>query len=185
MVCFFRRTLLQDILYDLQANKVKYTRDNYAKRKTSFWFISMINPMFGLVVSYRVYHKLYTSKNFLLKRIGVYLYYSACRRFSCDIHPASVIGAPLKIGHCSDIVVGPNVVIGSNCYILNGVSLGNKHVGGDNKMPTIEENVIIGTGSKILGDVRVGKNSTIGALTLVTNDVSAGKTVVGIPSRDI
>lgn len=182
---FLGRSFLQDIICDLQVHKVKYNRNLDPNRKVFFSIFSMINPMFGLVVSYRVYNNLYFSENVLLKKIGVYLYYCACKRFSCDIHPASSIGVPFKVGHCSDIVIGPNVIIGSNCYILNGVSIGNKYVGGENRMPIIEDNVIIGTGSKVLGGVKVGKNCTIGALTLVSSDVSEGKTVVGIPFREV
>lgn len=181
----FGTDLLKDINLDLQLHKVKYDRNFTPKQKMFFWFIAMINPAFGLIASYRVYHRLYNSKNKLLRKLGVYIYYTASKRFSCDIHPASLIGVPFKVGHSSDIVIGPRVVIGSNCYMFNGVSLGNKHVGSENRMPVIGDNVIIGTGSKILGGIKVSSNCTIGALTLVSTDVSKGKTVVGIPCREI
>jgi serine O-acetyltransferase len=92
-----------------------------------------------------------------------------------DVH----IGPGLHIPN-SDIIIAPHVRIGSNCAILNGVSIGNLH-SRRRGIPTIGDNVFIGTGAKILGPVTVGDNVTIGALSLVNRDIPSNSVAYGIP----
>lgn len=183
--CVFGREFMQNLKFDLDAHKAKYSKSGDIKRNSKSLFISMLNPVFELVVSYRVYSRLFKSKSVILRKLSLLIYSIAYRRFGCDIHPAATIGVPVKIGHCSDIVIGPLVVIGKNCYIFNGVTIGNKYVGEKNGMPTVGNNVILGTNSKILGDIAIESDATIGALTLVIKNVRSGCTMVGIPGREI
>lgn len=170
---------------DLAANKSKYNREStYPAQRVSVLF-SLINPSFAVVFSYRVYSGMYKSERYLVRKLSIIIYYFSCRRYSCDIHPEAEIGVPFKIGHCSDIVVGPMAVVGSNCYFFNGITIGNKYVGEKDEMPKVGNNVIIGTGSKILGRVSVGSNSIVGASTLVINSIPSGCTIVGVPGRVI
>ena len=176
-----RGELLSSIRKDLYTHKEKYKRDGSYKHYSGSILMAAINPAFGLILSYRVYNYLYKSSNPVIRKLGILIYYIASRRYSCDIHPASTIGSPLKIGHASDIIVGPLVEVGQNCYIFNGVSIGNKYVGEKDAMPKVGDNAILGTGSKILGPCILGDSTTVGALTLVIQSVSAGHTVTGVP----
>jgi serine O-acetyltransferase len=176
-------TLLEIIKIDLHAHKNEYSINRNHKKSTSSITLALINPSFALVFWYRIYNYLYSSNITFVKRLGILLYYICYRKFGCDIHPASTIGVPFKVGHCSDIVIGPNVILGHNCYIFNGVTLGNKHLGGDNSMPKVGNDVILSTGSKILGGVIIETGAVIGALSVVLTDVPPFSTVVGIPGK--
>ena len=97
--------------------------------------------------------------------------------------PHSMIGPGLAIVHYGTIVISSGCQIGSNCRIHAGVNIGAN--GGESKAATIGDNVYIGPGAKIVGDVVVGNRSVIGANAVVTKDVPAGVTVGGIPARII
>ena len=175
--------LINNIRVDLASHKRRYNKEKDYEKSNSSIILALINPCFAIVFYYRLYSYLYKSQSKLVRNISIVLYYLISRWYGCDIHPAAHIGVPLKIGHCSDIVIGPLAEIGENCYIFNGVTIGNKHVGEIGDMPVIGGNVIIGTGSKILGGCHIGSYSTIGALTLVIKDIPENSTVVGIPGR--
>lgn len=97
--------------------------------------------------------------------------------------PHSIIGPGLAIAHYGTIVISSGCQIGSNCRIHAGVNIGAN--GGKSKAATIGDNVYIGPGAKIVGDVVIGNRSVIGANAVVTKDVPAGVTVGGIPARII
>ena len=102
------------------------------------------------------------------------------RHLGFSIHPNS-IGPGLSIPHAGTIVVTGNAVIGDNCRIHTCVNIGN-HRG---KAPRIGNNVYIGPGAKIFGDITVGDNAVIGANAVVNKDVPPGVTVGGVPARII
>jgi len=185
IIFFYDRSVLKLTKIDLAAHKSKFNKESSYSIVQGKFFSSLINPAFGLVFSYRVYSAMYRSDNYLVRKFSVIIYYLSCKYYSCDIHPAAVIGVPFKIGHCSDIVVGPLAVVGKNCYLFNGVSIGNKYVGEKDEMPSIGDNVIVGTGSKILGPINIGSSSTVGALTLVLESIPNDCTVAGVPGRVI
>jgi serine O-acetyltransferase len=98
--------------------------------------------------------------------------------------PASTnVGPGLFIGHPGDIVVHPRSVIGRNCNISQGVTLGQANRGKRQGYPTVGDNVYIGPGAKLVGAVRVGNNVAIGANCVVTRDVPDNAVVVGIPGK--
>ena len=100
-----------------------------------------------------------------------------------EIHPAAQIGKGLFIDHGCAVVIGETTVIGENCTIYQGVTLGGtgKHIG--KRHPTIGNNVMIGAGAKVLGPVTVGDNSKIAAGAVVLKDIPENSTAVGIPAR--
>ena len=102
-----------------------------------------------------------------------------------EIHPAVKIGKNLFIDHGMGIVIGETTVIGDNVSIYQGVTLGGTKWEKKKRHPTISDNVIIGAGAKILGPILIGKNSKIGANSVVTKNVSSNVTVIGIPARVI
>jgi len=103
-----------------------------------------------------------------------------------DIHPAAQIGKNFVIDHGSGVVIGETVVIGRNVLIYHQVTLGG--TGNDSSVkrhPTICDCVMIATGAKILGDIKIGVMAKIGANAVVLTDVPPGATAVGMPARII
>ena len=101
-----------------------------------------------------------------------------------EIHPGATIGGGLFIDHGSGVVIGETAVIGNNCTLYHGVTLGGTgKEKGVRRHPVIGDNVLVGAGAKILGAIRVGNNSLIGANAVLLCDVPDGATVVGVPGR--
>jgi serine O-acetyltransferase len=102
-----------------------------------------------------------------------------------EIHPQAQIGKNLFIDHATGVVIGQTAVIGDNCTIYQNVTLGGKGnaVAGEKRHPTIGDNVVIGAGAQILGDILIGNGARIGANAVVTGDVAEGVTMVGNPAR--
>lgn len=104
--------------------------------------------------------------------------------FSCDIPYKANIGKKTSFPHDGlGIVIHPNTVIGENCRILHGVTIGGRS--GHTKVPVIGNNVILGVGSTIIGPIHVGNNSIIGAGSVVTKDVPDNSIVAGVPATVI
>ena len=102
-----------------------------------------------------------------------------------EIHPAVKIGKNLFIDHGMGIVIGETTIIGDNVSIYQGVTLGGTKWEKKKRHPTINDNVVIGAGAKVLGPILVGKNSKIGANSVVTKNVPSNSTVIGIPAHVI
>ncbi len=100
-----------------------------------------------------------------------------------EIHPGASIGEGLFIDHGMGVVIGETSVVGDNVTLYQGVTLGGTGKEKGKRHPNIENNVVIGTGAKILGNITVGENSYIGANAVVLKDVPANSTVVGVPGR--
>ena len=104
--------------------------------------------------------------------------------FSCDIPYRTIIGSGTTFPHDAlGIVIHQDVLIGNNCKILHGVTLGGR--GGRVGLPTIGNNVVVGCHAQVLGPVKIGDNAIIGAGSIVIKDVPANCTVVGNPARII
>lgn len=104
-----------------------------------------------------------------------------------EIHPGASIGKNLFIDHGMGVVIGETAIIGDDCTIYHGVTLGGKGQGPKcgKRHPTIGNKVMIGSGAQVLGPITLGDGSSVGANSVVTKDVSAGVTVVGIPARPV
>lgn len=100
-----------------------------------------------------------------------------------DIHPGAQIGEGLFIDHATGVVIGETTIIGNNCTIFQGATLGGTGKDTGKRHPTLMNNVMISAGAKVLGPVTVGSNCKIGAGAVVLNSVPDGCTVVGIPGR--
>jgi len=100
-----------------------------------------------------------------------------------EIHPAAEIGPGLFIDHGMGVVIGETAVLGKNVTLFQGVTLGGTGKERGKRHPNIGDNVVIGTGAKILGNIMIGANSYIGANAVVLKDVPANSTVVGVPGR--
>lgn len=102
-----------------------------------------------------------------------------------EIHPGATIGPRFFIDHGTGVVIGETAVIGADVTIYHGVTLGGVRSQKGKRHPTVENNVVIGAGAKVLGDIHIGESSRIGANAVVIKDVAPEKVVVGIPGRAI
>ncbi|MDO5088945.1 MAG: serine O-acetyltransferase EpsC [Leptotrichiaceae bacterium] len=145
-------------------------------------FEALLYPSLHAVIYHKIANFLYKRKIFLLARM-----ISQFSRFitGIEIHPGATLGKKIFFDHGMGIVIGETAVIGDNCIIFHGVTLGGVNSDKVKRHPTIEKNVIIGTGAKILGNITVGENSKIGANAVVLKDVPSNSVAVGIPAKII
>jgi serine O-acetyltransferase len=129
---------------------------------------------------YRINHWLWNRGFFLLGR-----WLSQCARFltGIEVHPGARIGRRLFIDHGMGVVIGETTIIGDDVTMYQGVTLGGTGKEHGKRHPTIGDNVVIGGGAKILGNVTVGKNCRIGAGSVVLRNVPDDSTVVGVPGH--
>ena len=137
-------------------------------------------PGLHALLIYRVAHALHVSGNRYLARL---LSQTARSLTGIEIHPGAEIGKCLFIDHGSAVVIGETTIIGDNCTIYQGVTLGGTGKDVGKRHPTIGSNVMIGAGAKVLGPITVGDNSKIAAGAVVIKDVPPNSTAVGIPAR--
>lgn len=102
-----------------------------------------------------------------------------------EIHPGANIGRRVFIDHGMGVVIGETAVIGDDCTLYHGVTLGGTSWNRGKRHPTLERGVVIGAGAKVLGPITVGEGAKIGSNAVVVRDVPAGGTAVGIPARII
>lgn len=106
-------------------------------------------------------------------------------KYGIDMKRGSSVGAGFYIGHFGGIVISSSAMIGSNCNISQGVTIGVSGEGDRRGVPVIGNNVYMGAGAKLIGGIKVGDNVIIGANAVVTRDVPDGAIVVGIPAKVI
>ena len=137
-------------------------------------------PGFQALSVHRITHKLWKYNLPLLPRL-----LSQITRFltGVEIHPGARIGAGVFIDHGMGVVIGETSEIGDRCLLYQGVTLGGTGKETGKRHPTLEANVVVGAGAKVLGGICVGTNTRIGAGSVVVKNVEANSTVVGIPGR--
>ena len=137
-------------------------------------------PGFQALVMHRISHTLWNYKIPLLPRVLS----QVTRLFTgIEIHPGAQIGRGVFIDHGMGVVIGETTQIGNRCLLYQGVTLGGTGKDHGKRHPTLEENVVVGAGAKVLGAITVGTNTRIGAGSVVVRNVEADSTVVGIPGR--
>ena len=140
----------------------------------------LLYPSFKVILRYRVAHRLYLKKHYFLAR---WISQRAARKTGIEIHPGATIGKGLFIDHGSGVIIGETTIIGDNVTLYQGVTLGGTGKDAGKRHPTIEDNVVIAAGAKVLGPFTVGKGSKIGAGSVVLKPVPENCTVVGVPGR--
>ena len=131
-------------------------------------------------IDYRIAHWFYLRRCFFIAR--------AISQWSkmwtgIEIHPGATIGRRLVIDHGTGIVIGETAEIGDDCLLYQGVTLGGTGKDIGKRHPTLGNNVMVGSGAKVLGPFRVGDNARIAANAVVLREVPEGATVVGVPGR--
>ncbi|MFC3648685.1 serine O-acetyltransferase [Planctobacterium marinum] len=119
------------------------------------------------------------------KELALFMQSRCSEIFLVDIHPAAQFGQGVMLDHATGIVVGETAVVGDNVTIMQSVTLGGTGNDVGDRHPKIRDEVTIGAGSKVLGNITVGRNVTILAGSIVLNDIKANTTVVGIPAKDL
>ena len=144
--------------------------------------VFLLYPCIHALISYRIGHFFYKHKCFFVARL-----ISQLSRFftGIEIHPGATIGKGLFIDHGMGVVIGETAEVGDDVMLYHGVTLGGtgKHKG--KRHPTVGNNVVIGSGAKVLGPIKIGNNAKIGANAVVLDDVPEGATAVGIPAKNI
>lgn len=140
----------------------------------------LLYPSFQVMLRYRIAHKLYLKKHYFLAR---WISQRAARKTGIEIHPGATIGKGLFIDHGSGVIIGETAIIGDNVTLYQGVTLGGTGKETGKRHPTLEDNVMVSAGAKIIGSFTVGENSKIGAGSVVLKPVPPNSTVVGVPGR--
>ncbi len=137
-------------------------------------------PSFKAIRKYRKAHKLYQKGHYFLAR---WISQRTARKTGIEIHPGAQIGKGFFIDHGHGVVIGETTIIGDNVTLYQGVTLGGNGKEKGKRHPTIEDNVMISAGAKVLGSFTIGENSKIGAGSVVIEEVPKNSTVVGVPGR--
>lgn len=132
------------------------------------------------IIFYRIAHWIWKNNIPLLPRL-----ISQFARFltGIEIHPGVSIGDGFFIDHGMGVVIGETTIIGDNVTLYQGVTLGGTGKEKGKRHPTLGNNIVVGTGAKVLGNITIGDNSYIGANAVVIKDVPPNSTVVGVPGR--
>lgn len=134
------------------------------------------------IINHRIANRLYNKGWIKLSRamVGIGSLFT-----KTDIHPAATIGRRVFIDHAIGVVIGATAIIEDDVLIYQGVTLGGVSLDRGKRHPTIRANSVIGSGAKVLGNIIIGKNSKIGANSVVICDVPKNSTAVGVPAKVI
>lgn len=148
----------------------------------SYLEIVLLYPCVHIMWNHRIAHFLH-QKGFVF--LAGWLALRGRRKWGIEIHPAAEIGRNLFIDHGMGVVIGETTIIGDNVTIYQGVTLGGTGKDTGKRHPTIEDNVIIGAGAKVLGPIVISKGSKIGAGAIVIKDTAADSTTVGLAAQTV
>jgi len=161
------------------SSEIKATKEKDPAAKNLVEII-LLYPGLHALILHRIAHAIWKCKLVIVAR-----FMSQISRFftGIEIHPGAQIGDGLFIDHGMGVVIGETTIIGNNVTLFQGVTLGGTGKECGKRHPTIGDNVVVGTGAKILGDIEVGSNSYVGANAVVIKSVPSNTTVVGVPGR--
>lgn len=142
--------------------------------------ILLTYPTLRAIRSYRLAHWFYKRKYYTIARI---ISQRARNKTGIEIHPGATIGKGLFIDHGMGVVIGETAVVGDNCLLYQGVTLGGTGKDKGKRHPTLGNNVLVGAGAKVLGPFTVGNNVKIAANAVVLNAIPDDCTAVGVPAR--
>jgi len=170
------------------SNICEYAVDDliafYERDPACHWFYQPFLFYKGFIAlqTYRVANALYTNGDIDL---ALFLQMRMSEVFNIDIHPAAKIGKGIMLDHAHSLVIGETAEVGDNVSILHAVTLGGTGKVRGDRHPKIGNNVLIGAGAKILGNISVGDCSRVAAGSLVLKSVHSFKTVAGVPAKEV
>ncbi len=160
--------------------KAVFERDPAARGFWGIFEVLFTYSGFQAILSYRIAHFLHCLHIPVIPRI---LTHFGCILTGVEIHPGAIIGKGFFIDHGMGVVIGETSEIGDNCTLFQGVTLGGTGKETGKRHPTLNDNVTVGAGAKILGNITIGENVYIGANAVVLQPVPDNSTVVGVPGR--
>ena len=146
------------------------------------WEVITCYPGFHALTLHRLSHWLWGQR---LRWMARFLSHFTRWLTGIEIHPGATIGRRVFIDHGMGVVIGETAVIGDDCTLYHGVTLGGTSWNKGKRHPTLEHGVVIGAGAKVLGPIIIGTGAKIGSNAVVVRDVKPGATAVGIPARMI
>ncbi|MCA9406632.1 MAG: serine O-acetyltransferase [Candidatus Omnitrophica bacterium] len=161
------------------SDEIQSTRDKDPAAK-NYLEVILLYPGLHAIISHRICHALWNMKIPFFPRA-----ISQVTRFltGIEIHPGAQIGKGLFIDHGMGVVIGETTIIGKDVTLFQGVTLGGTGKECGKRHPTLGDNVVVGTGAKVLGNINIGDNSYVGANAVILRDVPANSTVVGVPGH--
>ena len=148
----------------------------------SKWEVFLCYPGLHAIWYHRLHNYLWRNNWKTLARFLAFL----TRSFTgIDIHPAAIIGNNVFIDHGMGVVIGETAILGNNITLYQGVTLGGTSLEKNSRHPTVEDDVIVGAGAKVLGSITLGRGSRIGANAVVVKNVPPDSVVVGVPGQII
>lgn len=161
------------------AAEIKSTQEKDPAAKGYFQIVLLYSGLHAIIL-YRIAHALHLMNIPFLPRT-----ISQISRFltGIEIHPAAQIGRGLFIDHGMGVVIGETSIIGDDVTLFQGVTLGGTGKEKGKRHPTLGNNIVVGAGAKVLGNITIGDNSYIGANAVVLRDVPSNSTVVGVPGH--
>ena len=157
--------------------RVVFDRDPAAR---STWEVITCYPGFHAMLFHRLSHRLW---GWGLKWLARFVSHIGRWLTGIEIHPGATIGRRFFIDHGMGVVIGETALIGDDCTLYHGVTLGGTSWNKGKRHPTLSDGVVVGAGAKILGPVTIGRGAKIGSNAVVVKDVPDGATAVGIPAR--
>ncbi|MCM8780316.1 MAG: serine O-acetyltransferase [Candidatus Omnitrophica bacterium] len=146
----------------------------------SFLEVLLLYQGLHAIICHRIAHFFYKIRLFFIARL---ISQFSRHMTGIEIHPGAQIGKRFFIDHGMGVVIGETSVIGDDVLLYQGVTLGGTGLEKGKRHPTVGNNVVIGAGAKVLGNITIGDNSYIGANAVVIKDVPANSTIVGVPGR--
>lgn len=171
------RLLKRGIIKVKEDIQVIYDKDPAAKNILE---VLLCYPGLHALIAYRFAHRLYKWHIPLIPRIISYLTRIIT---GIEIHPGARIGRRFFIDHGEGVVIGETTIIGDDVLIYQQVTLGGTGKEHGKRHPTLENEVIVGAGAKVLGNIKIGKGTRIGAGSVVVDNVPEHSTVIGVPGR--
>lgn len=142
--------------------------------------IMLLYPGYKAVRAYRRAHWFYNHKMYFLARA---ISQHSVKKTNIEIHPGAQIGRRFFIDHGTGVVIGETAIIGDDCTIYQGVTLGGTGKDHGKRHPTLGNNVLVGAGAKVLGPFTIGDNSNVAAGSVVLSAIPENSTAVGAPAR--
>lgn len=176
MKAFFKSIV--EFFYSLYDDANAYLKKDPAAK--NILYVLFLYPGYKAVLWHKLSHFMYKIHLFFLARFVSQVVKNLT---GIEIHPGAKIGKRFVIDHGAGVVIGETAEIGNDCLIYHGVTLGGTGKYAIKRHPTIKNNVFIGSGAKILGNITIGNNVKIGANAVVLKDIEDDVTVVGIPGK--
>jgi serine O-acetyltransferase len=179
MIVLFVIFIILLVIYIIFTDEIKTVKDRDPAAKSALEVL-LLYPGLHALVFYRISHQLWEWKIPIIPR-----WLSQSVRFftGIEIHPGAQIGKSFFIDHGMGVVIGETAIVGDDVLLYQGVTLGGTGKETGKRHPTLGNNVVVGAGAKILGNITIGDNSYIGANAVVIKNVPSNSTVVGIPGR--